>query len=245
MSNWFKTFFDPEYVSQLRDQKHKDTTREVQAVIKALRLPRGARILDVACGFGRHSYQLARRGYNVVGLDFSRAMLAEARRQSLGQRLTFLRGDMRCLDFKSEFDGVINLFTSFGYFSRKDNERALLGMARALRPGGRIVIDTPDRDYQDRHIVTRYWSVIGKRYVLEDVKYDQPSGRIRSAWHIIQPGRRRILHRSFELYLHNLSQWKAMFHRVGLRFLRAYGGYNLSMRRPGITRRLIVVGERR
>ena len=180
----------------------------------------------------------------MVGLDFSRAMLAEARRRFRHANAAFVRGDMRRLGFDSEFDGVINLFTSFGYFSPRDNGRALSGMARALRKGGRLLIDTRDRAYQERHPAIRSWSIIGPRYVFEDMRFDPRSGRVESDWHIVRPGRKRVLRRSLRMYVYTLPQWKRMLRRAGLRFLRAYGGYDLSPHKPGTTKRLIILGER-
>jgi SAM-dependent methyltransferase len=79
---WSQRFFDADYVALLRDTSPPSKTRrEVDFVVRALRLPQGARILDVPCGYGRHSAALARRGFRVVGIDLSRAMIAEARRR--------------------------------------------------------------------------------------------------------------------------------------------------------------------
>jgi SAM-dependent methyltransferase len=146
---WFRDFFDASYVAQLREEKPPaQSRREVDFVLKALALARGARILDVPCGYGRHASALARRGFRVVGVDLSRAMIAEARRRfAEGPRLVFLQRDMRRLRFRAEFDAVVNLYTSFGYFTPAENRAALRRLARALRPGGRLLIDHRDPEY--------------------------------------------------------------------------------------------------
>jgi SAM-dependent methyltransferase len=93
---------------------------------------------------------------SVVGVDFSPAMLTEARRGGTGPRLEFVQGDMRRLDYEREFDAVVNLYTSFGYFSPRENLDVLRGMARALRPGGRILIDHSDRSVRSSTTSTRW-----------------------------------------------------------------------------------------
>jgi 2-polyprenyl-3-methyl-5-hydroxy-6-metoxy-1,4-benzoquinol methylase len=71
MVEWFRRFFDREYAELLRDQAGPRAAREARCVVRALALPRGSRILDVACGSGRHSAELARLGYRVTGVDLS------------------------------------------------------------------------------------------------------------------------------------------------------------------------------
>src|SRR5215510_8085307 len=123
-AEWFTRFFDGDYVAELSDQKPPgQTRREVDFLLRSLRLPRGVRILDVACGYGRHAAELSRRGFHVVGLDLSRQMLDEARRRFReGPRLRFVRCDMRRLGYAAELDAVICFFTSFGYFALGENE---------------------------------------------------------------------------------------------------------------------------
>jgi SAM-dependent methyltransferase len=244
-SEWFRAFFDEEYVEQLRDQKRGQTGREAAFVFKALRLKPRSRVLDVGCGFGRHAAALARRGARVTGVDLSRAMLEAARRQTRGLPVTLLRADMRRMKFAREFDGAYCLFTSFGYFSPRQNLQALRGMARSLRPGGRLVIDTPDRAYLDRHSLTKNWSRSGPRYIFEEADYDRSSGRVRSRWHVLRLGSTRVRRRHTTLYVHDLAQWKGMFRRVGLSLAAACGGFDGRPPKAGETRRLIVIGERR
>lgn len=113
-------------------------------MVRVLCLEKGARILDLACGPGRHSVALARYGYQVVGLDLSGELLRMAQSEAFRQgcRVSFVQGDMRELCFAHEFDAVINVFTSFGYFDEeKDNLRVLNNVARALRQNGRFLID--------------------------------------------------------------------------------------------------------
>ena len=243
---WFRQFFDASYVAALREEKPSRQTRlEVDFVLESLRPPGGARILDLPCGYGRHAALLARRGFRVVGVDLSRAMLAEARRRyTEGPRLRFRRGDMRRVRFRAEFDAVINLYTSFGYFSPAQNEAVLRRMARALRPGGRLLVDHRDPAY-DADLPGRLWYRAGRRrFVLEERRFDRRTKMTYSTQLVVTPGRRWVVQRSLRFQEFSLPQWRRMLRRAGLRLLRAYSGYDGRRYRAGSTGRLIVVAEK-
>ena len=243
---WFERFFDADYVALLRDTSPASATRrQVDFVVRSLRLSPGARILDVPCGYGRHAAELARRGFRVVGVDLSRAMVAEARRRwTEGPRLRFLRGDMRRLKARGEFDAVVNLYTSFGYFSPRENLAALGRLARALRPGGLLLIDHRDPGH-DARLPQRLWYPAGPhRYVLEERRFDRRTNVTRSTWLIVPAGGRRVMRKTTRFQEFTLPQWRRMFRMAGLRFLRAYSGYDGRPYRPISKRRLIVVGAR-
>ena len=243
---WFQGFFDASYVAQLREEKPPaQTRREVDFVLKALALEPGARILDVPCGYGRHAASLARRGFRVTAVDLSRAMIAEARRRfTEGPRLAFVRRDMRRLAYRAEFDAVVNLYTSFGYFTAAENRAALRRLARALRPGGRLLIDHRDPAY-DALLPRRPWYRAGRtRFLLEDRRFDRRTGMTESTQLVLTPGRRWVRQRHFRFQELTLRQWRSALRRAGLSFERAYGGYDGRRYRRGATGRLIVVARR-
>ena len=243
---WFKHFFDASYVAALREEKPVRQTRlEVDFVLRSLRPPEGARILDLPCGYGRHAALLARRGFRVVGVDLSRPMLAEARRRfAEGPRLRFRRGDMRRIAFRGEFDAVVNLYTSFGYFTPAQNVAALRRMARALRPGGRLLVDHRDPAY-DAGLPRRLWYRTGrKRFVLEERHFDRRTRITDSTQLIVTAGQRWVAQKTLRFQEFSLPQWRRMLRTVGLRFLRAYSDYDGRRYRAGSTGRLILVAEK-
>jgi SAM-dependent methyltransferase len=243
---WFRHFFDAGYVAALLEETPlRQTRREVAFVLRSLRPRVGARILDLPCGYGRHAALLARRGFRVVGVDLSSAMLAEARRRFReGPRLRFHRGDMRRIAFREEFDAVVNLFTSFGYFTPAQNEATLRRMARALRPGGRLLIDHRDPAH-DAALPRRLSYRSGKtRLVLEDRRFDRRTGVVDSVQLVLAAGSPWATYRHLRVQEFTLSQWRQMLRRAGLRLLRAYSGYDGRRYRPGSTGRLIVVAQK-
>lgn len=141
---WWQTIFGDKYLTTYVDSfPQKRTELEVDFLTRVLR-PKGGKVLDLACGHGRHSIELAKKGYTVTGLDYSRHFLrlVKERAREKGVRAVFRQGDMRKLSFKNEFNYIINMFTSFGYFkAEEDHAKVLRGVARALKKNGLFVMD--------------------------------------------------------------------------------------------------------
>ncbi len=126
---------------------------ELDLIVRALALPPGGRLLDVGCGYGRHAVPLAQRGYEVTGIDLSRTSLrvARASARESGVRVRFLRRDMRRMGLVDRFQGAICM-GAFGALESDDDDLQALGtVRRALRPGGRFLLDHKNREWQVRH----------------------------------------------------------------------------------------------
>ncbi len=141
MKEWFEEWFGEDYLRLYPHRDDDDAIRAVELIAGVVPL-RGRRVLDLACGPGRHSSALLDAGARVTGIDLSAALLAHAR-ERLGQRARLVRGDMRRLPFApGSFEIVVNLFTSFGYFSDDaDDQDVVREVARVLVPGGSLVLD--------------------------------------------------------------------------------------------------------
>jgi SAM-dependent methyltransferase len=145
MTEWFEQWFGAEYHALYPHRDADDARRAVALVWRAAPWRAGERVLDLACGGGRHAAELERLGAHVVGVDLSPAMLRGARGRVRGP---LVRGDMRRLPFRAaSFTLAVNLFTSFGYF-RDEAEHHLVvrQVAAALAPGGRFVLDYLNAD---------------------------------------------------------------------------------------------------
>jgi len=160
-ADWWKSYFDAQYLLEyepifdlVRDR------REVARLIEILALPSGARVLDVPCGQGRHAHLLAEAGFRVDGLDYSPHLIAKARERGTGPTLRYTRGDMRKLPARwtGRFDAVVNLFTSFGFFTDPaDDARVVTEFARVLAPGGTLVWHGGSRDGVVARFLSRDW----------------------------------------------------------------------------------------
>lgn len=144
MSEWFEDWFNEDYLKAYPHRDEREAIEQVEAVIELLHLSGKERILDLACGNGRHALEFARRGYDVVGVDLSETLLALAQESAEAQHLTLSleRRDMRDLHNLGSFDLVLSLFTSFGYFAdMADNQKVLDEVASCLRSGSLFFLD--------------------------------------------------------------------------------------------------------
>jgi len=222
---WFETAFAAGYLEVYPHRDLPAARREVAGLVE--RGLRG-RVLDLGCGFGRHSLALLEAGLEVVGLDLSMDLLRASGRlpgsAALAGRL--VRGDFRALPFAGgTFDGVAMLFSSFGYFDDATNGRVLAGLARVLRPGGTALLDLMNprrvrstlvpasRTERDGLVLEeRRRLSAGGRRVRKDVELELASGE------------RRIWHEDVRLY--ETDELRALAERAGLVLGRVEGDFD-------------------
>jgi SAM-dependent methyltransferase len=156
--DWYREAFD----ATTADMAWTDRTEsEVERALKMLRPQGGERILDLACGSGRHSLELVRRGFSVVGADISPDLIeiAHAEAERAGLEAAFVLADLRELNFEAEFDIVLNLNDgAVGYFeTEEENHRTFETISRSLRSGGRNLVQLPNVLYAKEHLPQRSW----------------------------------------------------------------------------------------
>ena len=226
---WWESFFGPDYLKQYEHTLAR-TASEVDGLEKILHLRKGHRILDLACGAGRHSVELAKRGYAVTGYDLSEDLLRAARAQAKAAKakVTFVHGDMRELRFRGAFDAVINMFSSFGYFESVDDDRSVLeGIARALKSRGKFLMERFNRESLAYELPQQGWRV-GEdgSVVLQEDTFDVLRGRYDTRQIVIDREGTREHQASVRAY--TLPELKAMFDDAGLPIHRVLGGLDLS-----------------
>ncbi len=232
MAQWYREFFDDLYLRVYQPLEAPEKVRqEVDFIVKALDLPAGAKVLDLCCGQGRHSLELARRGFQVVGVDLSEALLYAARKraESEGLNVTFLHCDMREIDFADDFDAVINMFTSFGYLeSEVEDEKVLGKVAQALKSGGKFLMDVVNRDRLVRDFQAREWHAADEGWlVLEERTFDHLSGRMETRWVCVARDGVRY-ERLSSVRLYTASELRTMLERAGLKVTKLFGDYDGS-----------------
>lgn len=169
--DWWRRIFNSMYLKTDADvvEDKQITKNEVELFTSILNAPKDSAILDLACGQGRHSMELAQRGYtNITGLDRSHYLIRKAKSvmQQEGLKIAFKEGDARKLPFPPDtFDVVMILGNSFGYFeSNEDDIMILREVFRVLKPDGTFLIDVADGSYLRTHYQPRSWEWIDKKY---------------------------------------------------------------------------------
>ena len=201
------------------------TDTEVSALVRYLGLETSMHILDLACGFGRHTNRLAALGHHMTGVDLMPRFLEIAREDaaSRGVQVDYVQGDMRNIDFENEFDRVILGFTAFGYFEDDENLLVLKNIARALKPGGRMIFDTLARDHFLKSLIPHYVTEKEGNLMIDRVSFDVLTGRQHNKRIVIRDGVRKD--KPFSIRLYNVNELNALLIKAGLELVKLYGGW--------------------
>ncbi len=151
---WYKEWFSSPYYDILyRERDEHEATQFLDLLVKYLGAKPGARVLDAACGKGRHSRALANMGFDVTGIDISETSIIEAKKFET-DNLQFYVHDMRLPFMINYFDFAFNFFTSFGYFhTGREHDSAVRTIAQSLRPNGMLTIDYLNVHYNEENIL--------------------------------------------------------------------------------------------
>ena len=220
----FEAVFEPDdylyfYEHAFTEERIK---KEIDFLVKELELDKSMRILDLACGHGRHTNQLAELRYNVVGVDISQGFLEIARKNAKDKGLTteFIRNDMREIAFKEEFDRVLLLFTSFGYFEDEDNIKVIKNVANVLKPGGLFCFDTFNRDVFLKYFLPYIVVEKGKDLMIDQNTFDSVSGRLYNRRIVIRNGKKKD--KPFFVRLYNFTEISDLLKREKLAIYKVY-----------------------
>jgi SAM-dependent methyltransferase len=237
MTEWFEEWFGEEYLRLYPHRDEEEAAQAVALVIQATGFRPGWRVLDVACGAGRHARAFEAAGARCVGVDLSATLLRIAQTATTAP---LVRADMRVLPIRSgSMDLTVNLFTSFGYFDRDAEHAAALGeMVATLKPGGWFVIDFLNREVVRRRLVPHEVMVVdgGKVKVTRSVS---PDGHYVSKT-IDTPSGRRFVER---VRLFGAEEISAMLERAGVAVRHRFGDYDASDHDEH-SPRTILVGQR-
>lgn len=204
---------------------------DTELIWQLLELQPGMRVLDLGCGHGRIANRLAARGCQVTGLDSSAVFLDRARADAAALRVSvdYVAGDMRELPWAGHFDRVVNWSTAFGYFDDVANRRVLSQVRRALRPGGRLVMDL-------NNLVARLRSNHPSRVAVRDdgemlvdrYRLDPLTSRLMVERMIVRDGRTRRV--PFVVRLFSFPELQGWLHAAGFSAVTGYGEDGDSLR---------------
>lgn len=228
MQEWFESWFDTEYYHQL--YAHRDDHEAqlfINEVLHQLKLPLNAKVLDNACGRGRHAKYLATLGYQVTGLDLSPQSILYAQKE-ITPGVNFAVHDMREIYKENYFDAVFNLFTSFGYFDQPSEDAKIINaIYQQLKPRGFFVLD-----FFNSHLVKEMISSGSVQVDLEmngivyqttkSIQNDQVVKNIKINDH------GKILNFKEQVKLWNETELVNLIVKEGFKVLHTYGNYQLD-----------------
>ena len=235
MSEWYRDWFGEAYLELYPHRDEAEARRAVALLAGHGVVKPGARVLDLACGAGRHAVELERRGALVTGLDLSAVLLRAARTRWRGP---LVRADMRYLPLRGGvFDAVVNLFTSFGYFARdEESEDVLRDVARVLVPGGCFALDFLNAPAVRASLVTRDSKQVQGKRVVQERRLSNAGRTVVKVIHLEHEGR------SFEerVRLFERDELERMLAAAGLRIQAAFGDYDGGPHTPESPRLLLL-----
>jgi SAM-dependent methyltransferase len=237
---WYEIAFGAHYLDVYAHRDEQQARREVAFVLQALDLPPHARVLDLACGNGRHLKALRLAGLDAVGVDLSAALLRQAREHDL----PVARADMRRLPLPAaHFDAVVNLFTSFGYFQdEQDNAVVLHEVARVLRPGGRLLMDHINGQALRSGLVPQTRREVGGRTIFESRRWLPESRRVEKTVAIRGGGAPDVEYvESVRVY--SPDELTALLRRAGMEVQSWFGGLDGSALSDTSARMVVVAGR--
>lgn len=225
MKEWFEDWFDTVYYNALYSERNEDEAdRFIELLVEELHVNKGSKILDVACGRGRHAVALNELGYDVTGIDLSFKKIASNNSVEKDQ-LHFYRHDMRHIFRINYFDCVFNFFTSFGYFeSHHEEKNVAYSMAANLKWGGHLVIDYLNAEFVKNNLIKEdkiksgdYEFIIHKH-----LENDRISKKIT----VVEKDKCSVFYEKVRMY--SLQQMTELFSPFSLSLQNVYGSYRLE-----------------
>lgn len=226
--DWYATAFDGMSAEMAWTER---TESEIKRALTMLRPQGGERILDLACGTGRHSLELVRHGFSVVGVEISPELVEIARKDAEQQGLeaTFIEGDLRELDFEGEFDIVLNLNDgAVGYFETdEENHRTFEVISRALKQGGQNLVQVPNVLYARAHLPQRSWIPSSGMVELVEHRWNKKDRYMEGAMiplrfgEVLESLDKRI---EFRQRLYTVDEFREVYASVGMTLERVFHG---------------------
>jgi SAM-dependent methyltransferase len=205
-------------------ERWEKTPEQVDQVLALLEPAPGSAILDLCCGPGRHSLELARRGFLLTGIDRTKIYLEEAKIRAASENLSveFLLADMREFRRPQAFDAVINLFTSFGYFADPaDDLKVLENVFHSLKPGGRLLMELMGKEVLARIFTERTWSEADGIIVVEEHKVADDWNTMTNRWIVFDRTERTEFNFSHRLF--SAAELGNLLQRVGFAQVEFFG----------------------
>jgi SAM-dependent methyltransferase len=239
--DWFASWFDSPFYHLLYQHRDEEEAQEfVDNLIRHLEPEKGSHMLDIACGKGRFSKQLAEKGFFVTGIDLSEGNITEAKVHE-NELLSFYRQDMRKPFRFNHFDYAFNFFTSFGYFdNEKDHLRTLESVYKSLKPNGIFVID-----FMNAHKAVEELVPVEKRKVGDtvfNIERKQVNGYLVKEIEFSHNNKKMNFRERVRAF--TLVDFREMLTRSGFDILEVFGDYDLNPYEKERSNRLIIISKK-
>jgi SAM-dependent methyltransferase len=209
-------------------QQWEQAPSEIDLILSLLKIESPCQVLDLCCGPGRHSLELARRGFQVTGIDRTQLYLDEAKNRAKDENLSIelIQADMRKFKRPASFDVVLNLYTSFSYFEDpKEDEQVLRNVYASLKPNGRFVIQMMGKEVLARIFKDRDWQEKNGVYMLVDRKAAQNWGWMHNRWIVVDTNNTATPVKEFKVHhrLYSGTELELLLTKVGFSPVSIYG----------------------
>lgn len=218
----------------------EDTPGQIDFIERALEMKPGMRVVDMGCGHGRHTNELARRGYKAVGIDLVPGFIevAVAHAASIGVEPQYVEGDLRGFRADGAFDRALCLFDVLGFFDDEDHDLILHNAFTALAPGGKLLLDLRTREFMVRIPPIAVTDKGNGDMMIDRVAFDIETGRIVDQRTFIRAGTVRTV--SFSVRLYAYTEIRSILRAIGFRVEAAYGDFGGGPLSAGKPRTLVV-----
>ncbi len=235
---WFKNWFDSPYYHLLYKNRNEEEAKSfIDNLINYLQIPNKSKVLDIACGKGRHSIYFNKKGMNVTGIDLSHNNINFAKTKE-NLTLKFAIHDMRKIFKRNKFDIAVNLFTSFGYFKKNEDEKkSLNAMAKNLKSGGILIIDFMNVKKITNSLVKYEKKKING--VTFEIKRSLKDNFILKDIFISDKGENYKFQEKVKAL--TLIDFSKLISKAGLNIINIFGNYKLDHFNASISDRLIIV----
>lgn len=244
MAEWFESWFNTdEYLNVYRHRNQKEAAQLVRLILDNVALPKNVKILDLACGAGRHSILFAEKGFDVTAVDLSDTLLKVAveHAKGLDLKIRFLKSDLRGLELDDRYDLIANLFTSFGYFQTDEENIGVLEKSfRLLNKDGFFILDFLNKNYVLDNLVKHSEEKIEESTLIQEREIQ--GGRVVKKIIICKNNHQEEYFESVRLF--SSDELIEVFKRKGLAIKKTFGDFNGNSFDKHKSPRIIIIAQK-